>query len=54
MNQQYRVTYYYTNPGSAGPFKGRDVLDYKPTKGDQIRAIFGLAIVKAVSKVKPT
>lgn len=51
MNR-YRVTYYYVSPGSAGPFKGKDVLDWKPSKGDQIRALFGLAIVKTVSKVK--
>jgi hypothetical protein len=49
---QYRVTYIYQNPHGAGPFRGKDVFDWKPAKGDQIRAIFGLAIVKSVSKIK--
>jgi hypothetical protein len=49
---RYRVTYTYQNPHSAGPFHGSVVLDWKPQKGDQIRAMFGLAIVKTVSKVK--
>jgi hypothetical protein len=49
---QYKVSYVYENPSPAGPFKGRTVLDYKPAKGDQIRAMFGAAIVRTVSKAK--
>ena len=51
--EQYKVSYYYQSPSSAGPFKGKDVLNWKPAKGDQIRAIFGLAIVKSVRLIKP-
>ena len=50
--QIYSVSYTYQNPGRGGPFLGRDKFDWKPAKGDQIRAIFGMAIVKTVSKVK--
>ena len=52
--QRYSVSYTYSSPSSAGPYKGRTVLDWKPAKGDEIRAIFGLAIVQTVSKAKET
>ena len=52
QKQQYRVSYDYVNPCAAGPYRGRMVLDYKPQKGDTIRALFGSATVRTVSKVK--
>jgi hypothetical protein len=51
--KRYRVTYVYQSPGRAGPFKGRDVLAYRPVRGDQIRAPFGLAIVRSAREIKP-
>lgn len=52
QNQKYKVSYEYVSPSGAGPYRGKTVLDYKPAKGDQIRAMFGAAIVKTVSKAK--
>jgi hypothetical protein len=51
-SQKYKVSYTYSHPCGAGPYKGRDILDWKPEKGDEIRAIFGMAIVQTVSKFK--
>ena len=50
--RKYRISYIYESPSPAGPFKGRTVMDYKPAKGDSIRAMFGSAIVKSVREVK--
>jgi len=52
QTDQYKVSYVYNNPSSAGPFKGKQIMNYKPEKGDSIRAIFGSATVISVSKVK--
>jgi endonuclease I len=52
MTKTYRVSYVYECPSNAGPFKGKDIFNFKPAKGDVIRAVFGLAIVKSVREVK--
>jgi len=47
----WRVSYVYDNPSPAGPFKGRTtVTGDKPTKGNGIYAIFGMATIKSVSR----
>lgn len=51
---KYRVTYKYTNPSPAGPFRGRMVIeaDEKPRKGDHVYAVFGSAVITTSSKAK--
>jgi hypothetical protein len=51
-NDKWKVTYVYVNPGPAGPTRGKDVLNYKPAKGDIIPAMFGQARIKTVSKCR--
>lgn len=49
--KKYKVTYDYINPSSAGPFKGSMVIDHKVTRGDEIRAVFGAAIVRSCRSI---
>lgn len=51
---KWRITYEYTNPHGAGPFRGKDIIerDEKPQRGEIISAMFGRARIKTVSRVK--
>jgi hypothetical protein len=52
--QKIKVSYRYTNPSGAGPFKGSMMIDAAngPKRGDEIPAIMGRAIVTSVGRLK--
>jgi len=49
---KYKTSYTYDNPGRGGPNRGSIVTDRKYQKGESIYAMFGIATVKASSKIK--
>lgn len=49
---QYKVSYRYAFPSSAGPFKGKTETIERYKKGDTIRAPFGTAIVVSCREKK--
>ena len=51
---QFKITYEYDNPCSAGPFKGKAMVKTKMKKGDSFYGPFGAATVKTCSKVRNT
>lgn len=49
---QFKVSYTYTSPSSAGPFNGSLVRTERFSKGGRIAGTFGDAIVISCRKVK--
>jgi hypothetical protein len=48
----YRLSYRYENAGPAGPNRGQMEITtaVKPRRGDRVSAVFGSAVVSAVSR----
>lgn len=49
---KYKTTYDYESPGPAGPFKGWIETDVRHKRGERIRGIFGMAIVRSSRPMK--
>jgi len=49
----WKVSYRYTSPSGAGPFKGRmNIKGDKPKRGDDIYGPFGEAVITSVHEIK--
>jgi hypothetical protein len=48
----WTIRYTYLDPCRAGPYKGKMTVTQQPTKGDQVFAPFGRAIITSVSRTK--